>query len=143
MEPTKPQYYVGIKQVWAYPEERNGKPGYVVVYRRGMRTAYESWSPAEEFEKFYLPQGDDPTRVTPGMVDGFVKHAEAHTVGDKMTVTYVELANGTLYAESSACVEPANYDVGIGKQVCIDRAKERVWHLLGFALQWARRGLSH
>nr|WP_246275824.1 Gp49 family protein [Brasilonema bromeliae] len=75
------------------------------------------------------------------MVDGFVAKCEPATVGGKMTVCSVELANGTLYAESSACVDPASYDEAVGKGICLDRAKDRVWHLLGFALQWARRGL--
>lgn len=137
------QYYVGIKQVFAWPEEKYGQPGYHVVYRYGQPDAYHSWSPKEEFEKFYFPQGNDPTRVTQAMVDGFVAEGtHPTTVGGKMTVLNVELKNGTVFAESSACVDPANYDEKLGADICLKRVKDHVWHLLGFALQWARRGLS-
>lgn len=137
------QYYVGIKQVFAWPEERDGKPGYAVVYRHGQHDAYQSWSPKDEFERFYLPQGNDPTRVTQAMVDGFIGDAtHPATVGGKMTVLNVELKNGTVFAESSACVDPKNYDEKLGASICMTRVKDRVWHLLGFALQWARRGLA-
>jgi hypothetical protein len=136
------QYYVGIKQVFAWPEERDGRPGYHVVYREGQPDAYHSWSPKDEFEKFYLPQGSDPTRITQEMVDGFVDETTyPTTVAGKMTVLNVELKNGTVYAESSACVDPKNYDERLGAEICLKRAKDRVWHLLGFALQWARQGL--
>lgn len=137
------QFYVGVKQVFAWPEEKDGKAGYAVVYRYGQPDAYQSWSPKDEFERFYLPQGNDPTRVTQAMVDGFVSDAtHPATVNGKMTVLNVELKNGTVFAESSACVDPANYDEKIGAGICLNRAKDRVWHLLGFALQWARRGLK-
>lgn len=136
------QHYIGIKQVFAWPEPRGDRPGYHVVYDLGTKDEYHSWSPADKFEAAYLPmRGSDGTRVTQAMVDGFVRAADAVTVGGKMTVVNVELASGTLYAESSACVDPANYDEAVGKDICLKRAKDRVWHLLGFALQWARAGL--
>ena len=139
------QMYVGVKQIYAYPEvNKAGVAGYHVEYRHGQPNAYHSWSPKEEFERFYLPMGEasDGSRVTPEMVDGFVSSAESVSVGGKMTVVNVELANGTLCAESSACVDPKNYDESIGKDICVKRAKDRVWHLLGFVLQWSRNGIK-
>jgi hypothetical protein len=47
--------YVGTKCVAASPEERDGKPGYNVMYKDG----YTSWSPAGPFEEAY-------TAVFPG-----------------------------------------------------------------------------
>lgn len=137
------QFYVGIKQVFAWPESKEGRDGYHVVYRYGQPDAYDSWSPKEEFERFYLAQGNDPTRITQAMVDDFIADGtHPTTVGGKMTVLNVELKNGTVFAESSACVDPANYDEKLGASICAERVKSRVWHLLGFALQWARAGLK-
>ena len=41
--------YIGVKIVKAEPEEKDGKPGYKVVYPDG----YVSWSPKDVFEKSY------------------------------------------------------------------------------------------
>ncbi len=49
------QDYYGTKRVTAWREERDGKPGYAVLYRDG----YRSWSPASEFD--YLPHIDSQT----------------------------------------------------------------------------------
>lgn len=43
--------YVGTKIVKAEPEERDGKPGFGVVYEDG----YRSWSPKAVFEHAYRP----------------------------------------------------------------------------------------
>lgn len=140
------QFYVGVKQVFAYPEPKNGTDGYHVVYDYGTAREYHSWSPKDVFEHSYYPMGhgNDGSRVTQEMVDGFlpVFDVQPAAPGGKMTVAHAELRNGTVYAESSACVDPKNYDRAIGAEVCQRRVKDRIWHLLGFALQWARRGLS-
>lgn len=47
------QHYVGTKIVLAWPEERNGVPGYAVRYEDG----YTSWSPADTFNAANLPLG--------------------------------------------------------------------------------------
>ena len=41
--------FIGTKIVYAEPMEKEGKAGYKVVYEDG----YESWSPAEAFDKAY------------------------------------------------------------------------------------------
>ena len=41
--------YVGAKLIKAYPHDKDGKPGYAVIYPDG----YESWSPKETFENAY------------------------------------------------------------------------------------------
>ena len=63
------QYYVGVKIIEAFEQEKNGVAGYGVKYPDG----YVSWSPKEQFERVYFPMGQDPTRVTPKMVDEFWK----------------------------------------------------------------------
>lgn len=41
--------YIGTKIVTAYQQEKDGKPGYGVIYADG----YTSWSPKEVFEESY------------------------------------------------------------------------------------------
>jgi len=49
--------YIGVKVIQAYPEEREGKPGYLVQYEGG----FKSWSPKETFEEAYVLIGHDNT----------------------------------------------------------------------------------
>jgi hypothetical protein len=41
--------YIGTKIITAFPQEKDGKPGYGVIYADG----YTSWSPKEVFEESY------------------------------------------------------------------------------------------
>lgn len=41
--------YIGCKVIQAYPDQKEGKDGYHVIYPDG----YESWSPKEVFEGAY------------------------------------------------------------------------------------------
>ena len=53
-------------------------------------------------------------------------------------VTFVEvrMLNGFTVRESATCVDPANYDEEIGKQVCLKRIEDKVWMLLGYEKQY-------
>lgn len=138
------QFYIGCKQVEAWPSEKDGQMGYAVKYPDG----YQSWSPRDVFEAAYTPMGvkggpkpgqekaivNDDT-ITQTMVDEFITFKEVHTVGEKTTVVHATLKNGFEIVESSSCVDP-------GAEICMKRIKDRVWHLLGFALQWARSGIA-
>lgn len=48
------QNYIGTKQVLAWDQEKDGKPGYAVKYADG----YTSWSPKGIFETSYIPMGN-------------------------------------------------------------------------------------
>ena len=41
--------YIGVKIVKAEPQEKEGNPGYKVIYKDG----YVSWSPKNVFEEAY------------------------------------------------------------------------------------------
>lgn len=154
------QCYIGCKQVEAWPEQykgddhrMQGKPGYGIKYPDG----YQSWCPKEVFEAAYLPMGTFPfvdadndtldltneNTITQQMVENFIVEYDVLTVGEKTTVVHAKLANGFEIVESSSCVDPANYDEELGAKICLERIENQVWHLLGFALQWARAGLNH
>lgn len=134
------QHYLGVKRVEAWPEEKDGKPGYAVKYEDG----YQSWSPEDVFERAYYPMGtdNDGSKITQDMVDRFFTDLETEKRGEKTTVGFFELANGFEIVEASSCCDPKNYDDKIGTEIIEEKVKDRVWHLLGFVLQWANRGLA-
>lgn len=53
----------------------------------------------------------------------------------KETVVTMQLPNGFVLTESSACVDPANYDEKLGYEICIRKLTDRVWELEGYLLQ--------
>lgn len=131
------QHYIGSKQIVAWEEERDGKPGYAVKYPDG----YTSWSPKDTFEAAYLPQGHDGSRINEQMVDDFIAGHESTRMGNH-TVVLVKLRNGFTLIEESACVDPANYDQAIGEKYALAKAKKHVWNHLGFLLATARNGIG-
>lgn len=56
-------------------------------------------------------------------------------LGAKSTVVSVTLPNGFVVIESSSCVDPENYDHELGKKICLDRIKSKIWELEGYRLQ--------
>ena len=130
------QFYIGSKQVVAWPQQKDGRDGYAVKYPDG----YLSWSPEDSFENYYLPQGQDDSRVTEEMVDDFIVRHQSTRMGNH-TVVLVELRNGFTLIEESACVDPANYDQELGEKYALAKAKKKVWNLLGFLLATARNGV--
>lgn len=60
---------------------------------------------------------------------------EIRTVLGKCTVVAAQLANGFIIIESSACVDPANYDEKLGAEICLERIENKLWELEGYKLQ--------
>jgi hypothetical protein len=54
---------------------------------------------------------------------------------DKCTVIVCKLPNGFIITESSACVDPANFDEVVGFEICMQRIENKIWELEGYALQ--------
>lgn len=53
----------------------------------------------------------------------------------KCTVVVAKLPNGFILTESSACADPADYDVNIGIECCKERIVNKIWELEGYRLQ--------
>lgn len=132
------EHYIGTKQILAWPQDKDGQPGYAVKYQDG----YISWSPKDVFDAAYLAQGLDGSRIDEQMVDDFMTEYESTRMGNH-TVVLVKLRNGFTLIEESACVDPANYDQELGEQYALEKAKRRVWNLLGFLLATARNGVNN
>jgi hypothetical protein len=52
--------YIGCKIIQAYPDDRDGKPGYAVIYPDG----YQSWSPKAVFEGAYREITEQEKQMT-------------------------------------------------------------------------------
>ena len=51
------------------------------------------------------------------------------------TYVTVRMKNGFTLRESTTCVDPVNYNEEIGKEICLQKIEDKVWFLLGYALQ--------
>jgi hypothetical protein len=142
-------YYIGVKQVQATPQDKDGQPGYKVVYPDG----YVSWSPKAVFEASYFKQGADPTRITQAMVADFLlpqpsgsNFLEGQMAAGLQVGTHAVVLNETMVGfdilTESACVDIDNYDHELGYKLAREKAESKVWELLGFVLCWAKNGLA-
>lgn len=136
--------YIGTKVISAEYCEKEGKGGYTVVYEDG----YKSWSPAEAFEKSYLPIETNPNlktdkpSISQRMVDEFICKVDVMTMGEKTTVVKATLKNGFEIVEASSCVSKENYDEKLGAEICMKKIKDKVWAFLGFLLQTGVYGVN-
>lgn len=60
------------------------------------------------------------------------------------TYVTVRMKNGFTLRESTTCVDPTNYSEEIGKAICLRKIEDKVWYLLGYALQdkWREQNLK-
>lgn len=75
--------------------------------------------------------------VTQETIDQLLAGSEIHvkTVFDKATIVAVKLPSGFVLTESSGAVDSVNYDEEIGKTICLDKIKDKLWELEGYRLQ--------
>ena len=74
-------------------------------------------------------------KVTIDDVKDFIQEVEVEKFRDKTTIVKAILKNGFVLIEHSSCVDPINFDMELGKQICIERIENKIWELLGFKLQ--------
>ena len=55
--------------------------------------------------------------------------------GKPCTYVTVRMKNGFTLRESTTCVDPANYNEEIGKEICLRKIEDKIWFLLGYQLQ--------
>ncbi len=75
--------------------------------------------------------------VTQEQINNLIAESDikVSTVFDKVTVVSLKLPSGFVITESSGCVDPANYDESLGRELCLQRIENRLWELEGYALQ--------
>ena len=52
-----------------------------------------------------------------------------------LTICVIVLKNGFTVTGESACASPENYQKDIGERIALERAKEKIWPLMGYALR--------
>lgn len=89
----------------------------------------------EHFEKVTEETG--ASRVTWELVEEIMENSEfeIQTVFNKCTVVSCRLPNGFVIVESSACVNPENYDEEIGADICFDKIADKIFELEAYKLQ--------
>ena len=94
---------------------------------------------AQHFEKYVEPMFDIPIEysVSDDIIAEILEGSEiiVDTVFNKCTVVSCKLPNGFVIVESSACVDPENYDIDMGIEICLDRIASKVWELEGYRIQ--------
>ena len=75
--------------------------------------------------------------VSQSYIDALYREADKseRIVFDKCLVLSVKLPNGFVITESSACVDPKNFSVKVGLQICEKKIKNKLWELEGYRLQ--------
>lgn len=137
--------YISVKMVKAEPckawkdfkGHMTGDEGYKIFYPDG----YVSWCPKDIFESQYLELEKENT-ISQSDVDNFISKVEAIKMGDKTTVVQATCKNGFTIVDGSACVDPNNFNMEIGKQCCMEHIKDKIWGYLGFLLQCAKSGFK-
>lgn len=81
-------------------------------------------------------------RVFPEQIDAIIDSAEiiAEDKFGSMTVVHAKLPCGFIITETSACIDPDNYDQALGREICMKRVRDKVWELEGY---FKMRGGGH
>ncbi len=74
-------------------------------------------------------------KVTEEDVESHIREVEFTTMGKKTTVCTLTMKNGYEVTGLSACVDPKDFDESIGCNIAKERAKEKIWELLGYMRQ--------
>lgn len=75
--------------------------------------------------------------ITQKDIDNILKDTliKAEQYGDKTTVLKATLPNGFVIIESSSCIDPVNFDMKFGEQICMGKLYDKICELEGYKLQ--------
>ena len=57
-----------------------------------------------------------------------------NTLHEKVTIVTAKLYNDFVIVEASGAVDKENYSEEIGKEICLERIRNKVWELEGYHL---------
>lgn len=82
-------------------------------------------------------------RVTIEDIENEIVKEDFHVFpGTTMTVCCLTLQNGCSIIGEASCVNPENFDAEMGRKISREKAKAKIWPLLGFRLMDARKNLG-
>ena len=90
----------------------------------------------KEIEQEIQSRGLTAPRITVDEVNDAIA-SDAYYVfpGTTTTVCLLTLTNGFTVLGDSACASPENFNEDLGREIARDKAKDKVWELLGFGLR--------
>lgn len=116
-----------------------GDKGYEIIQSDG----YKQWISNEQFESNYFKLADETgTKILQDDIFNFLVKGEATKFGDKTVVVMDSTITGFDTIGTSACVDPANFDMSIGEEIARRDILDKLWGHMGFVLQWAKFGLT-
>lgn len=76
-------------------------------------------------------------RVTPEQIESLIDEAETQEAvfWEKELVVSYRLFSGFTVLGRAACVDPANFNLEIGRRIARDDVKNQLWQLEGYLLQ--------
>jgi hypothetical protein len=76
-------------------------------------------------------------KVTKEQIESLLNSAETQEVifWEKQLVVSYKFPNGFAIIGVGACVDPANFDLEIGRQVAREQVEHKLWELEGYVLQ--------
>lgn len=79
-------------------------------------------------------------RIAPGDVDRVITGTDYYVFPNTtVTVACLTLRNGFYVCGYSACLNPANFDVELGRQVAFNDARDKIWKLEAYRLKERKR----
>ena len=80
---------------------------------------------------------ENKNTISQADIDNMISKSQirVQTVFGKCTIMSVQLPNGFVIVESSACVDPITYSEAMGASICMSKIKDRLWELEGYKLQ--------
>lgn len=130
--------YIGVKRIEAYPAERDGQPGYAVIYPDG----YKSWSPKAVFEAAYFPIKDGRF-IQEVDIQAFINASKVDIqVNPGQVMAKIIYPTGFADAEATASSDVERFDERIAASDCMHEIRKRLWTCMLFVMDWATDGLK-
>lgn len=110
----------------------------VISFKFGNGMHMGCMSP-DEFSKYFVKYEEPKIEksVDPDHVEDILSHSNVivHNVFDKCTVVACKLPSGFVIVESSACVNPDDYDEETGVDICLNRILDRIYEMEAYRIQ--------
>lgn len=91
---------------------------------------------SESVEQEIQRKGLTAPRITSAAIENNIVKEEFQVFANStLTVCVLTLRNGFTVVGESACASPENFDAALGRRIARDKAKDKIWSLMGYALR--------
>lgn len=90
----------------------------------------------QDIEKEINDKGLNAPRLNPYLIDAAIAAEDYYVFPNTtLTVCCLTLRNGFHVTGESAAASPENFDVGIGRKIARENARNKIWALEGYLLK--------